>query len=93
VKTTRNKRVEQGETDMRIKIQGRKYHLENSVVIRLQGIALVAIGMLCHIAESDGAALYMWFMAGLMLFLNIGKINLLLLRVAKAVVRKGRQQI
>ena len=78
---------------MRVKIQGRKYHLKNSVVIRLQGIALVAIGILCHITRSDGAALFMWFMAGLMLFPNIGKINLLLLRVAKAVVRKGRQQI
>ena len=78
---------------MRVYYHGKSYKLKNSVVIRLQGIALAAIGMLCHIAESDGAALFMWFMAGLMLFPNIGKINLLLLRVAKAVVRKGRQQI
>lgn len=78
---------------MRVYYHGKSYKLKNSVVIRLQGIALVAIGMLCHIAESDGATLFMWFMAGLMLFPDIGKINLLLLRAAKAVVRKGGQQI
>lgn len=75
---------------MRVHYQGKSYRLKNSVVIRLQGIALVGIGILCHIAESDGAAFFMWFMAGLMLFPNIGKINRLLLGVAKAIVRKGR---
>jgi hypothetical protein len=57
---------------MRVYYHGKSYKLKNSVIIRLQGIALVAIGILCHIAESDGAAVSMWLIGLVMLF---GKID------------------
>ena len=53
-------------------INGKTYRLKDSVKIRLQGIALLMLGILCHKASADGAAVLMWLLGGVMLF---GKID------------------
>lgn len=57
---------------MRVIIDGKTYRLKDSVKIRLQGIALLALGMLCHKVNADGAAVFMWLLGATMLF---GKID------------------
>lgn len=44
---------------MRVKIQGRKYHLKNSVIIRMQGVLSFGIASVCHLTNADGAAVLM----------------------------------
>ena len=57
---------------MRVIIDGKTYRLKDSVKIRLQGIALLMLGVLCHKASADGAAVLMWLLGAVMLF---GKID------------------
>lgn len=57
---------------MRVAINGKTYRLKENVKIRLQGIALLILGILCHKASADGAAVLMWLIGAVMLF---GKIN------------------
>ena len=57
---------------MRVIIDGKTYRLKDSVKIRLQGIALLMLGILCHKASADGAAVLMWLLGAVMLF---GKID------------------
>lgn len=57
---------------MRLIIDGKIYRLKDSVKIRLQGIALLMLGVLCHKVNADGAAVLMWLIAAVMLF---GKID------------------
>lgn len=52
-----------------------RYHLKKNIAIRLQGIALVFLGLLCHKTDADCAALFAWFYGGLMLMPDFGKIN------------------
>lgn len=59
---------------MRITIKGRRYRLKENVSLRLRGIGLVLLGIACHLAGADGAALFMWFYGGLMLMPDFGKI-------------------
>jgi len=57
---------------MRVIIDGKTYRLKDGVKIRLQGIALLTLGMLCHKVNADGAAVFMWLLGVTMLF---GKID------------------
>lgn len=57
---------------MRVIINGKTYRLKENIKIRLQGIALLMLGILCHKASADGAAVLMWLIGTVMLF---GKIN------------------
>lgn len=57
---------------MRVIIDGKTYRLKDSVKIRLQGIALLMLGVVCHKASADGAAVLMWLIGVVMLF---GKID------------------
>lgn len=53
---------------MRVKIQGRKYHLKNSVIIRMQGLMLTMIALMCYRTGADDAALFMGSIGLLMIF-------------------------
>lgn len=44
---------------MRVKIQGRKYRLKNSVIIRMQGVLSFGIASVCHWTNADSAAAIM----------------------------------
>lgn len=57
---------------MRIIINGKTYRLKENVKIRLQGVSLLLFGSLCHVANADGAAVFMWLLGTVMLF---GKID------------------
>lgn len=57
---------------MRVIIDGKTYRLKDSVKMRLQGIALLMLGVVCHKASADGAAVLMWLLGAVMLF---GKID------------------
>lgn len=46
--------------------------LRGNIAIRLQGIALIGIAILCHWTSADGAAVLMWLLGAVMLF---GKID------------------
>ena len=46
---------------MRITIRGKRYRLKENILLRLQGIALVLLGIACHSVNADGMALFMWF--------------------------------
>ena len=57
---------------MRLEINGRKYRLRTSVLIRLQGLALLALATVSFKAGADGAAVFFMILGGIML---LGKIN------------------
>ena len=57
---------------MRLIINGKSYRLKESIKMRLQGIALLMLGILCHKTSADGAAVLMWLIGAIMLF---GKID------------------
>lgn len=57
---------------MRIEINGRKYRLKTSVLIRLQALALLALAAVSFKAGADGAAVFFAILGSVMLF---GKIN------------------
>lgn len=57
---------------MRFIINGKVYRLKKNVEMRLQGIALLALGFLCYKVDADGASVFMWLLGVLMLF---GKID------------------
>ena len=53
---------------MRLIINGKSYRLKENIKMRLQGIALLMLGVLCHKVNADGAAVLMWLIAAVMLF-------------------------
>ena len=53
---------------MRLEINGRKYRLRTSVLIRLQGLALLALAAVSFKAGADGAAVFFMILGGVMLF-------------------------
>ena len=57
---------------MRIIINGRKYRLRTSVLIRLQALALLALAVASFKAGADGAAVFFMALGGVML---LGKTN------------------
>ena len=57
---------------MRVIINGRKYRLRTSVLIRLQALALLALAAVSYKAGANGAAVFFTILGGAMLF---GKIN------------------
>jgi uncharacterized membrane protein HdeD (DUF308 family) len=57
---------------MRLIINGKSYRLKENIKMHLQGIALLILGVLCHKASADGAAVLMWLIGLVMLF---GKID------------------
>lgn len=57
---------------MRLEINGRKYRLRTSVLIRLQALALMALAVVSYKAGADGAAVFFTILGGSML---LGKIN------------------
>ena len=50
---------------MSIKINGQRYHLRNSIVIRFQGLCAIGISLLCHWQNAGG-------MAAVMMVVGIG---------------------
>ena len=58
---------------MRVKIYGRKYHLKNNVIIRMQGVFALCIAMLCHSTGADSVALFMGCIACIMILTKIKK--------------------
>lgn len=77
---------------MRFVINGKTYKLREEVVIRIQGIVLLALGIICHKAEIDGAALFFWFYGAIMILPNV---NNILYRIARKIVKhkEGRYAI
>lgn len=57
---------------MRLIINGKSYRLKENIEMRLQGIALLMLGVLCHKVNADGAAVFIWLLGVVMLF---GKID------------------
>lgn len=57
---------------MRVIINGRKYRLRTSVLIRLEALALLALGLACYKTGADGAAVFTWLCGAIML---LGKID------------------
>lgn len=57
---------------MRLIINGKSYYFKENIKIRLQGIALLMLGILCHKVSADGAAVFIWLLGVVMLF---GKID------------------
>lgn len=57
---------------MRLVINGKSYRLKENIKMRLQGIALLMLGILCHKVSADGAAVFIWLLGAVMLF---GKID------------------
>ena len=53
---------------MRVIINGRKYRLRTSVLIRLEGLALLALAAVSFKAGADGAAVFFMILGGAMLF-------------------------
>ena len=53
---------------MRVIINGRKYRLRTSVLIRLEGLALLALAVVSFKADIDGAAVFFTILGGAMLF-------------------------
>lgn len=60
---------------MRFTHNGKTYRLREGIAIRLQGIALVLLGLVCHKVGADGIAIFLWFYGGLMLMPDFGKIS------------------
>lgn len=52
---------------MRFIINGKSYRLKENITIRLRGIALLMLGILCHKANADGATVLMWLIGAAML--------------------------
>lgn len=73
---------------MRFIINGRRYRLKEEAVIRLQGIALILIGIACHKGQADGAAVFMWLCGVFLCVSAIGKSKRkgIIYRMAKAYV-------
>lgn len=57
---------------MRVIINGRKYRLRTSVLIRLEALALLALAAISFKAGADGATVFFTILGGVML---LGKIN------------------
>lgn len=58
---------------MRLIINGQRYHLREEIAIRLQGVALILIGIACHKVQADGAAVFMCLYGALLYLSAIGK--------------------
>ena len=61
-----------GTKEMRLIINGKSYRLKENIKMCLQGIALLMLGILCHKANADSAAVLMWLIGAAMPF---GKID------------------
>ena len=61
-----------GDIIMRLEINGRKYRLRTSVLIRLEALALLALAAVSFKAGADGAVVFFMALGGVML---LGKIN------------------
>jgi hypothetical protein len=77
---------------MRIEINGRRYKLRETVIIRLQGIALAVLAAVSHKVGIDTAAIFFGMFAVLMLIPDIGKLSRALYWVAVRIVRHGRRR-
>ena len=75
---------------MRFVINGKTYKLKEKVIIKIQGIVLLALGIICHKAEIDGAALFFWFYGGIMLLPNV---NSILYRIARKIVKHKEELV
>ena len=75
---------------MRLRIDGKFYRVKPSVRIRIQGMVLLALGILSWKIAAYDIAIFFMFFGGLMVLPNIGKINLLIYKIAKKIVRRGR---
>lgn len=71
---------------MKIIINGKSYKLRDSIAIRLQGIALAIMAVLCFIADVDTVGIFFAGFAALMLF-PYG----LLYRIAEKIVESERR--
>jgi type IV secretory pathway VirB3-like protein len=73
---------------MKITINGKRYRLRDNIVVRLQGLAMVFLGLVCHKVNADCVAVFLWFYGGLMLMPDFRKINRCLLWAAKKIIAK-----
>ena len=71
---------------MRFVINGKTYKLRENIVIRMQGITLVIVAVLCFITGVDTAGIFFAGLAALMLF-PYG----LLYRIAEKIVQCERR--
>lgn len=70
---------------MRLIINGRRYRLREEIAIRLQGIALILLGIACHKVQADGAAVFVLFY-GVLFAIGKSKRKGIIYRIAKAYV-------
>lgn len=75
---------------MRFVINGKTYKLKEKVIIKIQGIVLLTLGIICHKAEIDGAALFFGFYGGIMLLPNVNRI---LYQIARKIVKHKEELV
>ncbi len=75
---------------MRLQIGGKLYNIRQSITIRGQGIILLMLGLLSWKIQAYETAIFFIFFGTLMSFPNVGKINRLIYKAAKKIVRHGR---
>lgn len=67
--------------------------LRKAAIIKMQGVALIILGLVCHKMQSDGAALFMWLLGVTMLLANAKIINKIIYRAALKIVRSERRKM
>ena len=75
---------------MRLLIGGKSYSVKQSVRIRGQGIMLLLLGLLSWKIRAYEIAIFFMFLGCLMLTPDVGKINRIVYKTAKKIVRRGR---
>ena len=58
---------------MRIIINGKIYKLRKEVIVKLEGIILILLGLMCYKLDADGAAFFAWCCGAVMLLGRIEK--------------------
>lgn len=77
---------------MRVIINGKTYRLKENIKMRLQGITLLILGVLCHETNADGAAIFIWFLGVVMLASNAKTISKIIYQMALKIVRSERRK-
>ena len=67
--------------------------LRKTAIIKMQGVALIILGLVCHKMQSDGAALFMWLLGVTMIISNAKIINKIIYQTALKIVRSERRKM
>ena len=67
--------------------------LRKEAIIKMQGVVLIILGLICHSIHSDGAALFMWLLGATMLVSNTKIINKIIYRTALKIVHSERRKM